>query len=101
MTADYSARSPNQFLPRTGGEKRRCGLSPSPAPGEERRVSGGVGAVRFSCIDGRDERFFTVIPAKAGIHLFRNVSHEVDPGFRRGDDKGFKQDVEAGERPPA
>jgi hypothetical protein len=27
---------------------------------------------------------FFVIPAKAGIHLFSNVSHEVDPGFRRG-----------------
>ena len=30
---------------------------------------------------------FTVIPAKAGIHLFNNVSDEVDPGFRRGDEK--------------
>jgi hypothetical protein len=29
---------------------------------------------------------FTVIPAKAGIHLLSNVFNEVDPGFRRGDD---------------
>jgi hypothetical protein len=27
---------------------------------------------------------FIVIPAKAGIHLFNNVSNEVDPSFRWG-----------------
>jgi hypothetical protein len=45
---------------------------------------GGEGATAFT--HRRDSAFF-VIPAKAGIHLFDNVSHEVDPGFHRGDDK--------------
>jgi hypothetical protein len=31
-------------------------------------------------------QLFSVIPAKAGIHLFNNLADEVDPGFRWGDE---------------
>jgi tetratricopeptide (TPR) repeat protein len=47
----------------------------------------------------------TVIPAKAGIHLLDNVSDEVDPGLRRGDEGKApgdrKEGFEGGEVEPA
>jgi len=50
-------------------------------------VSGSFRRLRFSNIDELVtslERLFSVIPAKAGIHLIQNV---LDPGVRRGDDQ--------------
>jgi hypothetical protein len=68
---------------------------PHPEPSAPPSPQGGEGL-------GRGGRFFTVIPAKAGIQGdFETYPHALAPGLRRGDDKGFKQVAEAGERLPA